>query len=173
MSRYAVLPSIGTKIDLDTTETSPSPYPTARSPVVTPPRAENVLHRVDSLKLTREYTSSETGTEDEIPLDMDTKFRELTQPVDVPAEPSATDVDSIILAVKLPHNGKRVKRRFRRSDTLATLLRFAESVANLDFDGYQLVCDVEKKTFSDLNETIASAGLPDRTLLHIQSPEMF
>ena len=170
MSRYAVLPSIGTKVDLGTTLNRPVPQTTPRrSPITTPSSAGSVLHKVDSLKLSQE-SSSETGTEDEIHLGAE--FKRLTRPVDVPVEPSAEDEDSIILAVKLPHSGKRVKRRFRRSNKLATLLRFAESVADFDFDGFQLVCNVQKKTFTDLEETIASAGLSDRTLLHIQPPEM-
>ena len=170
MSRYTVLPSIGTNVDVGTTVDTPAPQSTPRrSPITTPSSAGSVLHKVDSLKLSRE-SSSETGTEDEIQLGM--VFKRLTRQVVVPAEPSADDEDSIILAVKLPHSGKRVKRRFRRSNKLATLLRFAESVADFDFDGFQLVCNVQKKTFTDLDETIASAGLSDRTLLHIQPPEM-
>ncbi len=102
--------------------------------------------------------------------DPEPEFQPLRRKVFLPAEPTPSE-DHFILAVKLP-SGQRPQRRFRPTDTLQTVMNFAESSARLDFEGCELVCDVPSHiVFRNLNVVIAKSGLRNRTVLHVQIPD--
>ena len=98
------------------------------------------------------------------------EFQPLTRKVVLPAEPNQNE-KHFILAVKLP-SGQRPQRRFKPSDSLQTVMNFAELSSQLDFEGCELVCDVPSHlVFRNLKMTIENSGLKDRTVLHIQVPD--
>ena len=117
---------------------------------------------------TREDTPAiRDDTRDDPPADSATTHaRDITLPDEPPS-----DAPRLLLGLKLPC-GKRVQRYFRLDDTLGSLLRFAECAAGCDFAGADLVCGtVPQRRFHDLQLTIESCQLMDKTLLHIQTPD--
>ena len=97
-------------------------------------------------------------------------FPPLTRPVELPAEPSSADTDAVLLAVKLP-DGRRMQRRFRKSDELRSVLHFAEVSAQLDFSATVIVCDAPRRLFTDLCVKLSDTELQNRTVLHLQLPD--
>ena len=97
-------------------------------------------------------------------------FPPLTRQIELPLEPSSSDSDAILLAVKLP-SGKRIQRRFRKSDPLHVVRHFAESSAKLDFSATVMICDAPRRTFTDLNAKLSETELQNRTVLHLQLPD--
>lgn len=88
----------------------------------------------------------------------------------LPPEPGSGE-KSVILAVKLP-SGERLQRRFRPSDRLQLILRFAgASSPSCSVNGCELVCLEPKAVFSNMQKTIEQCKIPDKTLLYIQLPE--
>jgi len=76
----------------------------------------------------------------------------------------------VILAVKLP-SGQRIEHRFQRTEKLFNVLRHVEVVAREDFTNCEFVSADRRKVLSDLNQTIASAGVPSRSVLYLQLPD--
>ena len=88
---------------------------------------------------------------------------------DLPDEPR-TDEDKILLAIKLP-DGKRIQRHFRPSESLETVVHFAENSSLTDFSGYWLVCNAPKLTFVDLSQRIGDTPIQDRTVLYLEEKD--
>ena len=105
-----------------------------------------------------------------VSVEAEPEFQPLTRKVVLPAEPNQNE-KHFILAVKLP-SGQRPQRRFKPSDSLQTVMNFAELSSQLDFEGCELVCDVPSHlVFRNLKMTIENSGLKDRTVLHVQVPD--
>lgn len=77
----------------------------------------------------------------------------------------------ICLAVKLP-SGKRIQKHFQPTDTLESVLRFAEKEEHCDFKSCEFVRADNRQVLSDLHISVQSAGLQDRTVLFLQLPEI-
>ena len=90
------------------------------------------------------------------------------KPVVVIPSPNQPPVQEILLAVKLPTDGTRHQRYFQVNEKLHAVVQFAEEVAGQDFGGYILVACAPKHIYRDLDETIESVGLEDKTVLHLE-----
>ena len=115
---------------------------------------------------------SEQVVNEEVPSaeNIQPEFPPLTRQIHLPVEPNADEAEAILLAIKLP-DGRRLQRYFLKSHTLKIVLNFAESSAQLDFTGTELVCDAPRKVFADLSLKICDTGLENRTVLHVQIPD--
>ncbi|GFO08275.1 hypothetical protein PoB_003478000 [Plakobranchus ocellatus] len=93
--------------------------------------------------------------------------RAVRKPVVIPS-PDHPPTSEILLAVKLPTDGTRHQRYFNSNERLQAIVEFAEEVAGQDFGGYILVSSAPKNVYRDLDDTIESAGLGDKTVLHLE-----
>lgn len=91
----------------------------------------------------------------------------MKKPVIIPS-PDCDTSKELLLAIKLPIDGKRHQKIFNSNETLQTIIDFAEDVSGQDFSGYILVCSAPKHTYRDLGETIESVGLEDKSVLHLE-----
>ena len=131
------------------------------------PRAKHHAAAVKANKMKPERTHNDPVI---VGVEPAPEFQPLTRKVVLPAEPNQSE-EHFILAVKLP-TGQRSQRRFRPSDTLKTVINFAELSSQLDFEGCELVCDVPSRlVLSDLNVNIKNSGIKNRTVLHVQIPD--
>ncbi|XP_033763571.1 serine/arginine repetitive matrix protein 4-like [Pecten maximus] len=90
-------------------------------------------------------------------------------PHKLPAEPSAGET-RILLAVRLL-DGSRKQRYFRVTDKLEVVLQFAENCINCDLSLYDLVRNMPRVVYTDLNVLVGEADLEDRTVLYLEEKD--
>ena len=88
--------------------------------------------------------------------------------MNLPEEPSKDNSDSLEIVLRLPDTGKRVPRRFLKSDTLSLVYDFVDHLQNeqeCTFDGidgytakYQLVTNMPRKVYTDRAKTLEELG---------------
>jgi len=76
----------------------------------------------------------------------------------------------VVLAVKLP-SGQRIEHHFQPSDKLIDVLRYVETTAQLDFTNCEFVSADRQTVLNDLNLTVASSGVLNRSVLYLQLPD--
>lgn len=96
-------------------------------------------------------------------------FPPLKRKILMPKEPKGSE-PGLLLAVKLP-DGQRVQRNFRLSDTVSSVLKFAELSSKLDLRNCELICDVPRQVFQDFSVKLSDTNLQNRTVLHINRPD--
>lgn len=83
----------------------------------------------------------------------------------VPAEPAAGEKGVAELVIRFP-DGKRVRRRFRESDTLAGVADFVEASAEGGEEAeYDFVTPFPRKVLRDRSVSLAEAGLVPKAVL--------
>jgi len=91
----------------------------------------------------------------------------------LPTEASEKDKASVLISVKLP-DGRQVRRRFRHSDTLQSVLDFVDCSQPEDgtiveyASDYVLVSNFPRKHFSVPNQTLQEAGLMQSASLFVE-----
>ena len=86
----------------------------------------------------------------------------------LPDEPKDTEPQRIHLAVRLL-DGSRHERWFRHSDTLGTVLAFAESVSKNKLPPCQFCTnEVPRRVFDNFSESLTQAGITSRTVLYLE-----
>lgn len=86
-------------------------------------------------------------------------------------EPPMSLVDQqVVLAVKLP-SGQRIEHPFQSTDKLSDVLHYVEVVTQQDFTNCEFVTADRKTVLNDLNVTIASSGVLNRSVLYLQLPD--
>ena len=86
----------------------------------------------------------------------------------LPDEPKDTEPQRIHLAIRLL-DGSRHERWFRHTDTLGTVLAFAESVSKNKLPSCQFcINEVPRRVFDDFSESLSQAGITSRTVLYLE-----
>ncbi|XP_052212709.1 uncharacterized protein LOC127831715 [Dreissena polymorpha] len=88
---------------------------------------------------------------------------------DIPSEPTEHEF-RLLLAIKL-HDGKRVQRFFRPSESLVDVMHFAENSALVRYGNFNLLCNAPRMMFTDLNVSIANTCIKDRTVLYLEQKD--
>jgi hypothetical protein len=140
--------------------------PEARAPIVESAEPSLLVENMDDLSTNTDNNTGRSGQKNFSP---EISFKTLTRTETVPAEPVGNE-PKLLLAIKLP-NGSRVQRHFSPSNLLVSVLYFAEISCQLDFSGCEMVCDAPRALYRDLNITIETANISNRTILHIQIPD--
>ena len=141
-SKYKPLPSIGTGL-------------------VVEPDSDNSLH--DSLVKTRT-----NGNDDDDDVTLLQKTAGLSLQYTLPDEPKDTKPGRIHLAVKLL-DGSRYERWFRHTDTLGTVLAFAESVSKDQLPLCHFCTnEVPRRVFNNFSVSLTEAGINSRTVLYLE-----
>jgi len=139
-SKYKPLPSIGTGLV---------------------PEADNYIFSCDS-----ETKITNKDTDDVNTLSQNTAGLSLQHTL--PDEPTDTEPGRIHLAVKLL-DGSRHERWFRQTDTLSTVLSFAESVSDSKLPPCHLcTSEVPRRVFDNFSVTLSQAGINSRTVLYLE-----
>lgn len=86
--------------------------------------------------------------------------------MDVPLKPSGEG--QIMLGVKIPTDGTRHKQYFSQHDELRSIIQFAEKISGKEFINHILVLSNPRRQFCDLSQTIAEAGLENKSVLHLE-----
>lgn len=74
---------------------------------------------------------------------------------------------NILIAIRLP-NGDTIKNNFSKSDLILKIIKHASEASNIDFMSQDIsLLEMPKNIINDLNRTIESYGLKNRTMLHI------
>ncbi|XP_069115203.1 uncharacterized protein [Argopecten irradians] len=90
-------------------------------------------------------------------------------PHKLPVEPSDGET-RILLAVRLL-DGSRKQRYFRVTDKLEVVLQFAENCVNCALSLYDLVRNMPRVVYTDLNVLVGEADLEDRTVLYLEEKD--
>ncbi|OWF37192.1 serine/arginine repetitive matrix protein 2-like [Mizuhopecten yessoensis] len=90
-------------------------------------------------------------------------------PHKLPAEPSE-GATRILLAVRLL-DGSRKQHYFRVTDRLEMVLHFAENCMNCDLSLHDLVRNMPRIVYTDLNVLVGEADLEDRTVLYLEEKD--
>ncbi|XP_067659314.1 UBX domain-containing protein 10-like [Haliotis asinina] len=85
----------------------------------------------------------------------------------LPPEPTEQE-ERLLLAVKLPADGKRCQRYFSPSDYLQDIHHFAENVSQQNLSQYVLACNAPRKVLSTLTVQIRDVDLLDKTVLYFE-----
>ncbi|XP_046579588.1 UBX domain-containing protein 10-like [Haliotis rubra] len=85
----------------------------------------------------------------------------------LPPEPTEQE-ERLLLAVKLPADGKRCQRYFSPSDYLQDIHHFAENMSQQNLSQYVLACNAPRKVFSSLTVQIHDVDLLDKTVLYFE-----
>ena len=87
------------------------------------------------------------------------------------AKSPAPLVDQLVaLAVKLP-SGQRIEHQFQCTQKLSDILHYVEMVAQQDFTDCEFVSADRRTVLTDLNLTVASSGILNRSVLYLQLPD--
>jgi len=76
----------------------------------------------------------------------------------------------VTLAVKLP-SGQRIEHHFQPTEKLINVLHYVETVAQEDFTNCEFVSADRRTVLTDLTQTVASSGVPSRSVLYLQLPD--
>ena len=183
LSRYPVLPSIGSQSTASQNKSEPvikkSSLELESDPGMSEPEfsnpspdiAEKVQEAVFCPVTPDEKNFNSSGSSFVSPehvIEEAPRFAPLTRENTLSVEPTDTDGhNTILLAVKLP-DGTRVHRYFRLDETMAMVMHFAEVTSQLDLSNCELICCVPRQLFTDLSVTVGETGLKPRTVLHIR-----
>jgi len=86
----------------------------------------------------------------------------------LPDEPKDTEPQRIHLAIRLL-DGSRHERWFRHTDTLGTVLAFAESASKNKLPPCQFCTnEVPRRVFDNFSESLIQAGITSRTVLYLE-----
>jgi len=97
------------------------------------------------------------------------KNQTISSPVTTSAAENTRQVQRMSLAIKLP-SGQRFEGQFRPNDSLATVMQFAESAAKCSFADCEFVCAEPRCVLNDLQATLVSCGIANKSALYIQLP---
>ena len=78
--------------------------------------------------------------------------------------------ERVLLAVKLP-DGKRIQRYFRPTESLDTVIKFAENANLVKYEDFQLICNATHTKFTDLGMRICDTHIKDRTVLYLEEKD--
>lgn len=86
----------------------------------------------------------------------------------LPDEPKDTEPQRIHLAIRLL-DGSRHERWFRHTDTLGTVLGFAESVSKNKLPPCQFCTnEVPRRVYNNFSESLTKAGITSKTVLYLE-----
>ena len=86
----------------------------------------------------------------------------------VPPEPSASDPEALVLAIRAP-DGRRVARRFRRSDRVGAVAAFAAAATGADMARHALAtAHPDRLRLADENQTLEDAGVKDKSIVAVE-----
>lgn len=86
----------------------------------------------------------------------------------LPDEPKDTEPQRIHLAIRLL-DGSRHERWFRHTDTLGTVLGFAQSVSKNKLPPCQFCTnEVPRQVYNNFSESLTKAGITSRTVLYLE-----
>ena len=139
-SKYKPLPSIGTGLVVEPDGDHPSHYSRIKS------KHDNDNDNVFLLQKTADMSLHYT----------------------LPDEPEDTEPQRIHLAIRLL-DGSRHERWFRHTDTLGTVLAFAESVCKNKLPPCQFCTnEVPRRVYNNFSESLTKAGITSRTVLYLE-----
>ena len=96
------------------------------------------------------------------------KAADLSLHYTLPDEPKDTEPQRIHLAIRLL-DGSRHERWFRHTDTLRTVLAFAESASKNILPPCQFCTnEVPRRVFDNFSESLTQAGITSRTVLYLE-----
>jgi len=82
-------------------------------------------------------------------------------------EPPLDDPDRVPLMIRLP-NGKRVRRAFKRVDSVSVIFDFIEDSSSLVRGGYRLLATHPRQVYADGSANLADAGIQSHSSLVIE-----
>ena len=107
-------------------------------------------------------------TSDNDDIDLLQKTADLSLQYSLPSEPEDSEPGRIHLAIKLL-DGSRHERWFRNTDTLHTVMAFAQSVSKDELPPCQFCTnEVPRRVFNNFNVSLAQAGINSRTVLYLE-----
>ncbi|KAK7094182.1 UBX domain-containing protein 10-like [Littorina saxatilis] len=121
---------------------------------------------VEQRRMRRRSSTSSNAASPELSAD-DRSYTSLTH-YKMDEAPKPSSEGQILLGIKIPTDGTRHKQYFNKRDQLRCIVLFAEEVSGEDFSNHIVVLATPRQRFDNLSQTIESAGLQSKSVVHLE-----